>query len=280
VEAAAKFVGRSPDVLGSDGHPAFGVDLGVALTRERLALDPWEQSRLRELGQDAADAVETALREWVPGEPDRDVAARIAAAVEWVGAQAPVLLVGGDDRLRRFRHPVAVGQPLHDVVMAVLVAARDGQHVALTRYVAARPLDRPGDRELTDGLDAARRIHRRTLAACRPGATTADVLAELADGYASEGAAGAWRQHYQGGPIGYAQREFEIAPGQVDSPYWPMALPEGSAVAWNPSLPGGAKDEDTFLVRAGVPEPVTLTTEWPLADDLLPARPAVLVLGL
>jgi len=280
VEAAAKFVGRSPDVLGSDGHPAFGVDLGVALTRERLALDPWEQSRLRELGQDAAAAVETALREWVPGEPDRDVAARIAAAVEWVGAQAPVLLVGGDDRLRRFRHPVAVGQPLHDVVMAVLVAARDGQHVALTRYVAARPLDRPGDRELTDGLDAARRIHRRTLAACRPGATTADVLAELADGYASEGAAGAWRQHYQGGPIGYAQREFEIAPGQVDSPYSSMALPEGSAVAWNPSLPGGAKDEDTFLVRAGVPEPVTLTTEWPLADDLLPARPAVLVLGL
>ena len=74
--------------------------------------------------------------------------------------------------------------------------------------------------------------------------------------------------------------EFEVAPGQVDSPYWSMALPEGSAVAWNPSLPGGAKDEDTFLVRSGVPEPVTLTTEWPLADDLLPARPAVLVLGL
>jgi len=280
VEAATKFVGRSADALGTDGHPAFGVDLGVALTRERLALDPWEQGRLRELGQDAADAVETALREWEPGEPDRDVAARIAAAVEWVGAQAPVLLVGGDDRLRRFRHPVAVGQPLHEVVMAVLVAARDGQHVALTRYVAAHPLDRPGDHELTEGLDAVRRIHRRTLAASQPGATTADVLAELADAYVSEGAAGAWSQHYQGGPIGYAQREFEVAPGQVDSAYWSTPLPEGSAVAWNPSLPGGAKDEDTFLVRAGVPEPVTLTTQWPLADDLLPARPAVLVLGL
>lgn len=275
VTAAAAAVGAAAADLGTDGHPGFGHDLSYALRTSRLSLDLGEQDRIRALGRDAAAAVQGALRSWTPGEPDREVAARVAAAVERVGALAPVLLVGGDDRLRRFRHPVAAGRPLHEVVMAVLVASRDGQHVALTRYASARE---PG-RELADGLAAVRRVHRRTLAACQPGATTGEVLTELAAAYADEGHAGAWRQHYQGGPIGYAQREFEIAPGQTDSPWWSTPLPSGSAVAWNPSLPGGAKDEDTYLVLDGAPEPITVTADWPTADAGLPARPAVLVVG-
>jgi Xaa-Pro aminopeptidase len=251
------------------------VDLATALTEARLALDDWEHEGLRDLGRDAARAVQDALRQWVPGGSDRSVAARIAAAVEEAGAQAPVLLVGGDDRLRSYRHPVAVGEALHRTVMAVLVAARGGQHVALTRYVSAGPVDAA----LAERLAAARGIHRRVLAACRAGAAVGQVVTELAAGYAEAGAEGGWEQHYQGGPIGYAQREFEIAPGQTTSPWWTTVLPAGSAVAWNPSLPGGAKDEDTYLVHEGEPELITTTADWPLADEQLPARPAVLVTG-
>jgi len=275
VLAAADVLGLAPARLGSDGHADFGVDLTVALTRARLALDAWERDRLRELARDATQAVQEALRQWMPGDSDRSVAARIAGAVEGVGAQAPVLLVGGDDRLRSYRHPVAVGQALHRTVMAVLVAARHGQHVALTRYVSSHPVDAP----LADGLAASRRIHRRALAACRPGSVIGQVVTDLAAGYADAGADGAWKQHYQGGPIGYAQREFELAPGQTRSPWWRTVLPAGSAVAWNPSLPGGAKDEDTYLVRDGEPELITTTADWPLADEHLPARPAVLLAG-
>ncbi len=275
VSAAATAAGAQPADLGADDHPAFGHDLSVALTEARLALDVGERDQLRALGRDAAMAVEGALRAWRPGEQDRDVAARVAADVERLGALAPVLLVGGDDRVRRFRHPVAVGAPVHELVMAVLVASRDGRHVALTRYASARPLD--GD--LADGLAAARRLHRRTLGACRPGTTAGAVMTELAAAYADEGAPTAWQQHYQGGPIGYGQREFEIAPGQSDSPWWTTRLPTGCAVAWNPSLPGGAKDEDTYLLGDTSPELVTSTADWPTADDLQPARPAVLVAG-
>ena len=273
VQAAARALGTTPAALGSDGHPGFGTDLTEDLTTARLALDAWEQDRLRTLGFDAARAVEAALREWEPGQTDRAVASRIAAGVEAAGAVAPVLLVGGDDRLRQFRHPVAVGAPVRDVAMAVLVAARGGQHVALTRYAAtAAAAD-----TLSAGLSAVRRIHRRVLGAGRPGVTAAVVLTELAQAYADEGAAHGWQGHYQGGPIGYAQREFEIAPSQTQSRWWSTVLPAGGAVAWNPSLPGGAKDEDTHLLVDPVPEAVTVTPDWPLADDLVPPRPAVLV---
>jgi hypothetical protein len=102
-------------------------------------------------------------------------------------------------------------------------------------------------------------------------------MTELEAAYAAENAEGHWRQHYQGGPIGYAQREFEIAPTQTTSPWIDITLPVGCAVAWNPSVSGGAKDEDTYLTATETPEPITMTTDWPLADEQLPARPGVLV---
>ncbi len=275
VEAAVDVIGSPADVIGADGHPDFGHDLSVQLTAARLPLDAAEQQQLRSLGHDAAVAVQRALRAWRSGETDLAVAARIAAQVEAVGAQAPVLLVGGDERLRRFRHPVAAGRPLHETVMAVLVASRDGLHVALTRYAAAGQVDE----RLAADLTRVRRIHRKVLEASRPGETAGQVLAALAAGYAEEGFDGAWREHYQGGPIGYAQREFEIAPGQTASPWWSSPLPAGCAVAWNPSLAGGAKDEDTYLITDDGVEAVTVTDDWPLADDQWPARPAVLVVG-
>lgn len=275
VTAAADLTGGSADKLGSDGHGAFGFDLSHELIAARMMLSEPDAEALRVLGRDATTVVEAALSAWAPGESDLRVSARIAAGIESLGAFAPVLLVGGDDRLARFRHPVAVGAALRDIVMAVLVASRGGLHVALTRY-AARPaaaaaLDAP--------LAAARRIHARVLDECRPGNTVGAVLDELEAAYLAEGHDGAWRQHYQGGPIGYAQREFEIAPVQRTDPWWDFELGAGVAVAWNPSLPGGAKDEDTYLIGADGLEQITDTAGWPTVNDDHYRRPAVLVVG-
>jgi len=280
VRTAADLLGSPPSRLGSDGHPAFGTDLDHDLTAARLALSEPEQEQLHVLGRDAAAAVEGALRQWSPGETDWAIAARIAGAVEAVGADAPVLLVGGDERLRRWRHPVAVGAAVRGLVMAVLVARRDGLHVALTRYAStAAP-----EPVLAQALAATRAVHREVLAACRPAATVGSVLTTLDRGYAERGYPKAWTAHYQGGPIGYGQREFEIAPSQTGSPWWSHPLAAGTAVAWNPSLPGGAKDEDTYLIEDDAAVPVTDTGQWPMTDDGAgdsagPARPEVLVVG-
>ncbi len=272
IGAAADAAGTPPAGLGSDGHPGFGHDLDHDLTAVRLPLSGAEQDDLRDLGRDAAGAVESALREWRPGEADRDIAARIAAGCERAGADAPCLLVGGDGRLESFRHPVADGSRPRRVVMAVLVARRDGLHVALTRHAATEV-----SAALRDGLAACRAVHARVLDACGPGAAYGAALEALAAGYAGAGAPGGWRAHYQGGPIGFGQREFEISPAQTDSPWWDVPVEPGVAVAWNPSLPGGAKDEDTYLLGAGAPELVTTAGAWPHADEGDPlGRPAVL----
>ena len=280
VRAAGELAGAPASRLASDGHPSFGVDASGDLIGLRLALSGPEREDLRALGADAAAALEDALISWAPGERDLDVQARVAASLEGGGADAPVLIVGGDDRVRRYRHPMAASAPACQLVMAVVVARRAGLHAAATRFACAGPLP-PELRALRARVS---RIERDTLAASRPGSSYGQALSALDEGYAREGAAGGWAGHYQGGPIGFAQREFEIAPCQRDSRWYATRIEAGHAVAWNPSLPGGAKAEDTYLVRADGIERVTTGRAgptgpaWPVddGDDLVPPRPAVL----
>jgi Xaa-Pro dipeptidase len=280
VRAAQELAGAPASRLAADGHPAFGVDASGDLIEARLALSGPEREELGALGADAAAALEDALISWAPGERDLDVQARVAASLEGSGADAPVLIVGGDDRVRRYRHPMAVGAPARHLVMAVVVARRAGLHAAATRFACAGPLP-PELRALRARVE---RIERDTLAASHPANSYGQALSALDESYAREGAAGGWAGHYQGGPIGFAQREFEIAPCQRDSRWYATRIEAGHAVAWNPSLPGGAKAEDTYLVRADRIERVTTGRTgptgpaWPVGDgdDVVPPRPAVL----
>ncbi len=205
VRAAEQLAGAPARRLAADGHPAFGFDVSDDLIALRLALSAPEQEDLASLGHDAAAALQYALASWHPGERDLDIQARCAAQLEAAGADAPVLIVGGDDRLERYRHPMAVGAPVSEIVMAVVVARRGGLHAAATRFATAAPLG--------ETYASLRRrvlaIEDAVLSASQPGGTYGSALAALDDGYARAGAPGEWAGHYQGGPIGFAQREFE-----------------------------------------------------------------------
>jgi len=119
------------------------------------------------------------------------------------------------------------------------------------------------------------------LGACVPGATYGTVLESLASAYVAVSAINGWTGHYQGGPIGFAQREFEIAPGQNDSRWYSQQMAPGHAIAWNPSLPGGAKAEDTYLVgQNGQLSLLTQAPGWPSENsDDGRSCPAVLEVG-
>ena len=73
----------------------------------------------------------------------------------------------------------------------------------------------------------------------------------LAAGYGDD----RWREHWQGGPIGYRQREFEIAPAPADTRWHREPVAPHHAVAFNPSVAGGGKSEDTFLLGDGGSSP-------------------------
>jgi Xaa-Pro dipeptidase len=203
-----------------------------------------EREDLRLLGVDTALALEVGISSWQPGvTTDFEIAAVVSHELERRGAKAVCLIVGGDDRLRTFRHPLAIGAVLRDAVMAVVVARRGGLHVAATRLAVSH--DDDPVLGLTEKLEP---VHLAVLNATRPGHSWGDAVEALAKGYENIGRPGAWREHFQGGPIAFEQREFELAPPLADSPFWDLDCRINTAVAWNPSLRGGAKIEETYLV--------------------------------
>lgn len=274
VATAEQLLGSAANAISSDGHRSFGVDVEDELIALRLQLSAPEIEDLKRLGADAAFALESAVLNWRPGERDFDVQARLCGLLEERGVYAPIMIVGGDERVKSYRHPVAIGDPVSRLLMAVVVATRDGLHVAATRFASAGPLDAG----LKVGLQSVLNIQDRVLSSCRPGTTYGSALAELDRAYEQEGFPQGWKSHYQGGPIGYEQREFEIAPCQKSSRWYHQVIETFHAVAWNPSLPGGAKAEDTYVVGEHGVERVTGSTAWPqqATDGAAPSRPTVL----
>jgi Xaa-Pro aminopeptidase len=239
-----------------------GHNVKDVLTRARLVLNEAEREDLRDLGTLAGTALGVGMDAWRPGiTTDFEVASAISAALESEGARAVCLIVGGDDRLRAFRHPLAVGDVVKDALMAVVVAKRAGMHVAATRLCT-----RSADDEIVTLMKSLGSINDAIVEASLPGGTWGDTMIALALAYDDAGYHGAWREHFQGGPIGFEQREFELAPTQFDSPFWSVERRAGTAVAWNPSLRGGAKIEETYLIGRESLELLTATPSWPLVD--------------
>ena len=119
------------------------------------------------------------------------------------------------------------------------------------------------------------------IAASRPGSEWVDAFEAGLRAYAEAGYPEDWRDHTQGGPIGYGPREFIAYPRESKVSIPDARVHEHQAYAWNPTLVG-AKSEDTFLVTADGFEPVSNSDRWPLLSVDSAAgpieRPAILEL--
>jgi len=122
--------------------------------------------------------------------------------------------------------------------------------VALTRI---RDLEAPVA-DLSRRIAAVDEVQAAMHAATRPGGTFGDVFAAAQAAYTATGYSEEWRDHHQGGSIGYQPRERIALPGD------PTRIQPGMAFAWNPSI-AGAKAEETIVLVDGranavtVPEP-------------------------
>lgn len=233
----------------------------------RVPLTESEVGRYRALGRDAAEAFTETLRTISPGLSEHSVAARIAYALRERGIQPALILVAADERLKRYRHPLPADKIFRERVMAVTCARRGGLYANLTRIVSAGAL-------ADDARDAYRRlldVESTLLNYTQHGALTRELFPEMQRAYDTSGFKGEWARHHQGGACGYETRDWVLQEGGD------RMLQEGSAYAWNPSLPG-LKVEDTVLLQGENLEVLTADPNWPSVMVDGRARPDVLEL--
>ncbi len=248
---AARGVLADGATIGADWPLPDTTGLEPRIMRARARLTDGEIARYRALGRDAGLVLGHVCRALTPGDVELDIVRTVANAMAGVGARAVVALAGADERLRRYRHPVATATAWRHAVMVALCAERDGVIVSLSRVVAAGA---PPDLDARTKTAAA--VFGRVVAATRPGATGAQLYDTLARAYADLGCADEITKHHQGGAIGYRARDWVAHPRSQET------VEVRQAFAWNPTI-AGTKVEDTALVTGDRVDIITSTPDWP-----------------
>lgn len=258
------YASQTADFPGDDGS------LEEALQQFRCVLTEGEQTRFRQLGRDAADAIEEAARAVRPGETEFEIAARLDAACRKRGGTAIVNLIGTDDRILKYRHPVPTAKKLDKVALLVVCMRRGGLVAAASRMVHFGAIPA----ELAEKLHQVAAVDAAAIHASRPGRTLGEIFEIIRNAYEENQEGGQWKNHHQGGLIAYLPRE------RLALPDSPLKLQMGHALAWNPSV-AGCKSEDTILVGQNSYDIVTHSiSNWPMVrielDGQLIPRPGIL----
>jgi len=233
--------------------PISGVaDLSSEIARLRFQLTPPEVERYRWVGLHTAQALESAARTVRPGMSEMQIAGLIASRAYDEGITSTMILVGVDERIYRFRHPIPTMKPLEHYAMMAICGRRWGLVASATRFVHFGPLPE----ELKLKQTACAYVDATFNAATVEGAKVSDIFQLASQAYSEVGFPDEWMKHNQGGSAGYMSRDYE------GTPTCDEVVLEEQAFAWNPSITG-TKSEDTGIVHSTEFEFITVTGEWP-----------------
>ncbi|MFB3880508.1 MAG: M24 family metallopeptidase [Armatimonadota bacterium] len=241
-----------------------------AIAKLRASLTDSEVTRYRLLGAEVGAALGQACLDIEPGMTEHAVAAAIARR-HWERGIVPiVVLVAADDRLLKYRHPIPTANQVKRTVMLVVCGRRQGLIVSATRIVNFGPLSA----ELRAKHDAVVRVDAAFIVNTKTEVRIGDIFDDGLTAYAAAGYPDEWKLHHQGGPTGYAPRDYRATSSSED----PVEV--NQAFAWNPSI-AGTKSEDTIIALPGGPEIISASPGFPTIEVAIArtsiSRPDILV---
>lgn len=221
----------------------------------RFMMTESEIDRYRWLGKTTAEAFEQGAKEIQPGMTEFEAEALLSKNILKQGILPVVVLVAGDDRNYLYRHPVPTENKINQFAKLVCCARKWGLITALTRsiYFGEIPADIKNKQRAVNYVDAVFHAHTQ------PGINLGQVFGVAQEAYRQVGYPDEWKNHHQGGAIGYEAREY-IATADSQE-----VVNVHQAFAWNPSIHGN-KSEDTILITDTGMDIVTHTGNWSYMD--------------
>ena len=254
--------------VGIDGPDPLRVNLSTEIETLRRDLNDDEVARLRQISIDSAIALGEAMRHAKKGLNEVELAGSIARECWERDLEPVVLLVAGEERLAKFRHPLPTTASLGSRFMGVICARRKGLIASVTRIASFAKIDPDTQNWYERLLD----VERTFINESKVGAKLSDVVRAGVAEYRNQGFdSEEWTRHHQGGPTGYLPRDF---PAHEKTE---REITLHNALAWNPSGKG-LKVEDTILTTHSGPEILTVDPKWPTQMVFDRAPPSLLEL--
>lgn len=226
--------------VGRDHGTADNVANDVKLSR--FSLTESEVERYREGGYLTARAIEEAIASVRPGDTEHETVGRLTEIIRAHGMDVVSAMCAGDQRISLYRHPVPTDHVMKKRVQLGGNMRYKGLIICCTRLLNFEPVSP----ELHAQYMANVEIDCTLMAASKPGCTFVSALEAGRAAYEARGYGEEFAKHHQGGPIGYAGRDYRVdftTPGFIA---------ENQAFCWNPSITG-TKSEDTVIsTREGI----------------------------
>ena len=140
--------------LGGDCYFPEVNNLQEEIKQLRFSLLPGEIERYRSLGRETAKIITEVCKAIKPGDTENEVKGRLAQKLWSKNINPHLILVGSDERLFDYRHPIAKDKEIKKYVMVVTCAERYGLIVNLSRFVHFGKIAE----ELTDKLRAVAKV--------------------------------------------------------------------------------------------------------------------------
>lgn len=222
------------------------------IARCRYELTGAEVERFRSLGKDAGEALGKIFEIIETGETEKEIARKVKSALAAYNIEPVVALVGADERIGQFRHPVPTENVWKKVLLIAVCARRAGLIASLSRIACVGAIPD----ELRRKTEAVAYVFARYLAATTPGTSGAEIYKIAADAYSEKGYGDEINRHHQGGAAGYKSRDWVAHPLSAE------IVQINQAFAWNPSITG-TKAEETVIVSENEIEYLTVSPRFP-----------------
>ncbi|MBI3990887.1 MAG: M24 family metallopeptidase [Candidatus Omnitrophica bacterium] len=244
--------GRS---IGSDDSFSGAKNISNLIAPLRYSLVKEEIARYRRLGKETGECMAKVAKSVRPGMTEFEVAGHLSEELYSAGVTPIVLLMAADERISKYRHPIPTDKKIKKCIMIVCCARKWGLIVSMTRLVNFGSLSR----QLREKHNAVVKVDAALNSNTVPGNVICDVFKEGLRAYKDTGFSEEWRLHHQGGPTGYAARDFKGTTAET------RRVLVNQAFAWNPSITG-TKSEDTTIAMPDNTEFVSETPGWPMLE--------------
>ena len=227
--------------------------LGSEITALHTPFTDLELHRLRWVGKTSHKLLTKVAGEILPGMSEMEIAARIQEAYTQQGLTVDVLIVGVDERISRYRHPLPTQRVLEKYALLHPAGRRWGLHANVTRLVHfGQPTE-----EIQRAVNGVLTIEGRIMGMLSDGMRYADILTAQKQWYAEVGFPDDWKYHFQGGTTGYTLADPTHSLKAVATVRNRMAFDYFVTIT-------GAKAENLSLLTADGLEIVSKGDDWPV----------------
>ena len=196
------------------------------IAKLRIELTDFEILKIKTLCDEYTRILTDFCSNLKPGLSEKEVMASFIYKCLKNNIRLPVIMVGSDDRLFKYRHPVATDKKIEKYLMMATVAERDGLNASITRsvYFGKTPKD------LLNRQNAVNYVETFFYYHSKPGVILKELFEIGKKVYQEIGFKDDWKNHIQGGIIAYKPREI-LATESED-----LKLKSNYLMGWNPTV--------------------------------------------